>query len=247
MNGRNILGWFVVGMALLAASLLTPAAVLAHCDGMDGPVVKAAQKALAEGKVNLALIWVQPADEGAIRTAFQKALAVRKLGPEARELADTYFFETLVRIHRAGEGAPYTGLKPADRDLGPIIPAADRAIADGKVESLLKLLPPAAHTGIRRHFDEVLAKKDYSYDDVSAGRAYVAAYVAFMHTAEGVHEGGNGDAATQHHQDGKSPGHHETETHERKPSARPEDAGPSCPLHGGPKEVHRETHEHPGQ
>jgi hypothetical protein len=43
---------------------------------------------------------------------FTKTLAVRKQSKEAKELADMYFFETLVRIHCAGEGAPYTGLKP---------------------------------------------------------------------------------------------------------------------------------------
>ena len=198
-------------MALLAAAFLTPAVVLAHCDGMDGPVVKAAQKALAEGNVNLVLVWVQPGDEGAIKTAFPKTLAVRKLSPEARELADMYFFETLVRIHRAGEGAPIHGLKPAGRDLGPVIPAADKAIADGKVEPLLKLLPAAAHDGIRKHFKEVLAKKHYKEDDVQAGRAYVEAYVTFMHAAEGIHEGGHGDAADHHHQDGEASGHHDTE------------------------------------
>jgi len=201
MNGKKVRKGFVAGTALLAAALLTPAAALAHCDGMDGPVVKPAQKALADGNVNRVLIWVQPDDEAAIRTAFQKTLAVRKLGPEAKELADMYFFETLVRIHRAGEGAPYTGLKPASRDLGPIIPAADKAIADGKVEPLLKLLPTAAHAGVRKHFKEVLARKNFKVDDVPAGRAYVEAYVAFIHTADGAHEGDQGDAADHHHKE----------------------------------------------
>jgi hypothetical protein len=200
MNGKKVLNGFVAGIAVLAAALLAPAAALAHCDGMDGPVVKAAQKALAEGNVNLVLIWVQPDDEAAIKTAFLKTLAVRKLSPEAKELADMYFFETLVRIHRAGEGAPYTGLKPAGRNLGPIIPAADKAIADGKVEPLLKLLPAAAHAGVRKHFKEMLAKKNFKVDDVPAGRAYVEAYVTFMHAAEGIHEGDHGDAA-DHHKD----------------------------------------------
>ena len=201
MNGKKVLNGFVAGIALLAVAFLAPTAVLAHCDGMDGPVVKAAQKALSEGNVNLVLIWVQPADEGTIKTAFQKTLAVRKLGPEAKELADTYFFETLVRVHRAGEGAPYTGLKPAGRDLGPVIPAADKAIVDGKVEPLLKLLPAVAHAEVRKHFKEVLAKKHYKADDVQAGRAYVEAYVTFMHAAEGVHEGEHGDAANHHHKE----------------------------------------------
>ena len=247
MNGKKVLRSLVAGMALLAVAFLTPTTVLAHCDGMDGPVVKAAQKALAEGNVNLVLVWVQPADEGAIKTAFQKTLAVRKLSPEARELADMYFFETLVRIHRAGEGAPYTGLKPAGRDLGPVIPAADKAIAEGKVEPLLKLLPAAAHAGIRKHFTDVLAKKHYKEDDVQAGRAYVEAYVTFMHAAEGVHEGGHGDAADHHHKGGETAGHHDTESHQQQPPANREQPVPGCPLHGGSKEVHRETHEHPGE
>jgi hypothetical protein len=95
-------------------------------------VVQAAQKALETGNVHLVLIWVQKPDEAEITEAFQKALAVRKLNAEAKELADRYFFETLVRIHRAGEGAPYTGLKPAGRDLGPAIPAADKASREGE-------------------------------------------------------------------------------------------------------------------
>ena len=94
--------------------------------------VKAAQKALEMGNVNLVLIWVQKTDGNEIEKAFQKTLAVRKLNRQAKELGDTYFFETLVRIHRAGEGAPYTGLKPAGRDLGPAIPTADKALETAK-------------------------------------------------------------------------------------------------------------------
>ena len=71
---------------------------------MDGPVVKAAQQALATGNVNLGLFWIQGKDVPELRKAFAKTQAVRKLNPEARELADLYFFETVVRIHRAGEG-----------------------------------------------------------------------------------------------------------------------------------------------
>ncbi|MGB5880394.1 MAG: DUF6448 family protein, partial [Thermoanaerobaculia bacterium] len=95
----------------LGVVLLLPNLAIAHCDGMDGPVVVAAQKALASGDVNLVLIWVQKDDEKEIRQSFDRTVAVRELSAEAKELADMYFFETLVRIHRAGEGAPYTGLK----------------------------------------------------------------------------------------------------------------------------------------
>lgn len=168
--------------------------VLAHCDGMDGPVVKAAQKALETGNVNLVLIWVQKDDEGALKEAFQKTLTVRKLSPDARELADMYFFETLVRTHRAGEGAPYTGLKPAGRDLGPAIPAADKALESGGVEPLMKLLTDTLQAGIRKNFQEALAKKNFTRDDVAAGREYVRAYVEFIHYVERLYAAAHGPA-----------------------------------------------------
>src|SRR4026209_2968681 len=136
--------FFVV---LFAIGLFQTQQAIAHCDGIDGPVVKAAQKALEMGNVNLVLIWVQKTDEDEVKKAFQKTLAVRKLNPQAKELADTYFFETLVRIHRAGEGAPYTGLKPAGT-VEPPVAAADRAIETGKLQPLGKLVGDRMEKGL---------------------------------------------------------------------------------------------------
>jgi Family of unknown function (DUF6448) len=179
----------LVTLALLAAvAFLDPHTAGAHCDSLDGPVVKAAQKALAEGNVNHVLIWVQTDDEAEIRHGFEKTLAVHKLSAEAKELADLYFFETLVRIHRAGEGAPYSGLKPAGRDLGPAIPAGDKALETGKVEPVVKLLSENMERGLRKHFNEVVAKKKFDKNDVEAGRAFVKAYVEYIHYIEGLHE-----------------------------------------------------------
>src|SRR3990172_9984859 len=107
MNANRSVGGLAT-LFTLGVILLFPNSAMAHCDGMDGPVVKAAQKALASGDVNLVLIWVQKEDEKEIREAFDRTLEVRKLSAEAKELADMYFFETLVRVHRIGEGAPYT-------------------------------------------------------------------------------------------------------------------------------------------
>jgi hypothetical protein len=155
---------------------------------MDGPVVTAARKALDSGNVNLVLIWLQRTDERDIKKAFERTLAVRKLNPEAKELADTYFFETLVRVHRAGEGAPYTGLKPAGLDLGPAIPAADKALQEGSVDPLVKLLTEAVQHGVHEHFAAANAKKAFDKNDVEAGRKYVQAYVPFLHYVEGIYE-----------------------------------------------------------
>lgn len=160
----------------------------AHCDGLDGPVVKAAQRALEANNVNLALIWVRKENEPELKAVFQQAIAVRRLSPESKTLADRHLFETLVRLHRAGEGAPYTGLKPAGRDLGPAIPTADRAIETGETGALERLLARELRDGLQDAFARVQATRKYDANDVAAGREYVKAYVEYIHFVERVHE-----------------------------------------------------------
>ncbi len=157
---------------------------LGHCDGLDGPVVTVARKALESGNVNLVLPWVRAEDEGEIRKAFDQTRSVRKLGGEARELADTHFFETLVRIHRAGEGAHFGGLQPAGRDLGPAVPAADKALDSGSIEQVEKLLTDAIRNGVHKQFEAAASRRKFDKDDVKAGRAYVEAYVPYVHYVE---------------------------------------------------------------
>lgn len=78
---------------------------------------------------------VKSEHEAEIRDAFAKAIAVRGLSGYARQLADRYFFETLVRIHRASEGEAFTGLKPAG-SVEPGIEAADEALEKGSGATL---------------------------------------------------------------------------------------------------------------
>ena len=193
-----------VTLLTLAGVVFSSDPAMAHCDGMDGPVVKAAQKALATGDVNLVLIWVQKADEQQIRQAFDRTLAVRKLSAEARELADMYFFETLVRIHRAGEGAPYTGLKPAGSDLGPVIPLADQVLTTGEVDPLVTLILDETRRGLIERFEQAMNAGNYAPADVEAGREYVRAYVTFIHYVERAYEATNQPVA------GHSPEHEGT-------------------------------------
>ena len=176
-------------LALLAGVLiLLPAEARAHCDTMDGPVVKAAQRALATRNVNLVLIWVQEKDEAEIMQRFRQTLAVRRLNRQARNLADNYFFETLVRLHRAGEGEPYTGLKPAGTDLGPIIPLADEALHNGSTEALLNMFADSEQADLQKRLQEIKAKRSFKEDDLAAGREFVKSYISFMHYVEHLYE-----------------------------------------------------------
>lgn len=172
-----------LALALLALAL--PGLALAHCDSLDGPVVADARSALGKGEVTPVLKWVKADDEPEIRDAFARAVAVRKLGPEAQQLAETFFFETLVRVHRAGEGAPFTGLKPAGA-IEPPIAAADQALADGSVDPLAQKIAEHAAAGVRERFARALAAKKHAGENVAAGREYVEAYVTYVHYVEAV-------------------------------------------------------------
>jgi hypothetical protein len=175
-------------LVFLAALIVGTGRAAAHCDGLDGPVVAAARDALAAGDVNRVLRWVHHGDEPEIRKAFAETMAVRTLGPQAQALADRYFFETLVRIHRAGEGAPYTGLKPAGQDLGLGIPAADKAIATGSIDALSQMLLEKVRAGLHIHFQAVMAKRGFAPADVESGREFVTEYVPYIHYVERLYE-----------------------------------------------------------
>src|SRR5690349_18148169 len=139
MTRKNVSTVTTLVAELVGGLLLVPDVARAHCDTLDGPVVMAAKAALAKGDVTPVLKWVAKDQEGPIKEAFQKTLTVRAKGPEAKDLADMYFFETLVRIHRAGQGAPYTGLKPAGAEINPAVQAVDKALETGSADRLVKM------------------------------------------------------------------------------------------------------------
>lgn len=169
----------VLGLALFVPAL----PIYAHCDTLGGPVITAARAALDAGDVTPVLMWVKPADEAAIRAAFTRALAVRKQSADSAALADQWFFETLVRIHRAGEGAPFTGLK-AGEPVEPGIDAADRALASGNVTDVLSVSTVPLEAALKSKLERVRELKAHAQHSTTAGREYVAAYVDYIHFAE---------------------------------------------------------------
>lgn len=158
---------------------------LAHCDTTGGPVIPEAKAALEKGDVTPILKWVKKDNEAEIKAAFAKAVAVRSKGPEAKELADQYFLETLVRLHRAGEGAPYTGIK--DKPVEPIVAMADKALADGSAEEMTKKISGHMSEAIKEKFNKVVEARKNKDKSVEAGREFVEAYVTYMHYVEGLH------------------------------------------------------------
>jgi hypothetical protein len=199
-------------MVLAAAAFaILPSRAVAHCDTLDGPVVADAKLALEKNDVTPVLKWVTKDDEKPIHAIFAKTLAVRTKGPEAKELADMYFFETLVRLHRAAEGAPYTGLKPAGA-AEPGIAQADKALADGSVDELVKSVTHAVELGIRARFADAAEAKKQAEANVEAGRKFVKAYVEFIHYVEALHQFVASGPA-HHPQPDAAPAAHEHDAH----------------------------------
>ena len=193
---------WIAAWALLSFGCSVPAMLVAHCDTMNGPVVMDARKALEKGDVTPVLKWIKPDFEVQIKAAFGKTLAVRGKGPEARDLADRYFFETLVRLHREGENAPFTGLK--DEPVEPIVALSDQALETGSSDDLVKKLAAHLGEGVRERFLKALEAKKHADESVEAGREYVEAYVRYTHFIEGIHQailsaGGHGGEAHDTH------------------------------------------------
>lgn len=168
------------GFGLLAAG-----SARAHCDTTGGPVIPEARAALEKGDVTPVLKWVKKDNEAEIKTAFAKAVAVRARGTEAKELADQYFLETIVRLHRAGEGAPYTGIK--DEQVEPIVAMADKALVDGSADEMVKKMSGHVASAVQAKFNKALEAKKNKDKSVEAGREFVEAYVIYMHYVEGIH------------------------------------------------------------
>jgi hypothetical protein len=180
----------------------------AHCDTADGPAVTDGRRALETGNLNLALKWIQADAEAELADVFDKALAVRQLGPQAAEVADRLFLETLVRLHRMGEGVGFTGIQPSGAKVDPVVVAADRALDRGEDRELIALVPAARRGELHRRFELALGKKSFDVDDVPAARDYVAAYVSFFKYAEGEdHEHGHPAQAAAAH------AHHHAQPH----------------------------------
>jgi hypothetical protein len=184
-NANTIIRRLIVTVACASGCLLMESTTWAHCDTIGGPVVTDARVALQKGDVTPILKWVGREQEAEVRTAFARTVAVRALGPEARELADRYFFETIVRLHRAGEGEPFTGVKDAPAD--PVIAMADKALTDGSSDELIKKIASHLATVIDTQFKNATEAKNHKDEDVEAGRAFVAAYVRYTHYLEAVH------------------------------------------------------------
>ena len=176
----------VFTLVLFSVLFFSAQKTFAHCDSYDGPVITEAREALASNNVNLVLKWVGEEDEKEITSLFKKTYKLKNGDIEIYKIVEKHFLETLVRLHRATEGVGYTGIKPAG-SASPIVKMADRSLESQSVDELASKLTAHIEKVVREKYEKVQKLSLDKNKSLEKGRAYVAAYVDYTHTLEGIH------------------------------------------------------------
>lgn len=183
---------YVLRCAVIVISILVSLCFIAapmaysHTEMMDGPVAKDAKLALEKNDIMPIFKWLNKETEVEGCEAFTKAMTLRTKGPELKELADKWFVETVIRLHRQGAGAP-TALKASGAKMSPAAKAADAAIESGSLDALNKVLSDAAAAALKDRLAKVQEKKKKMDESIDTGREYVDAYIDYIHCAEDIY------------------------------------------------------------
>lgn len=184
---KNALKLVASVFMLLMLTLFSGNQAFAHCDSYDGPVIKDAEIALETNNVNLVLKWINKEQEEEITSLFKKTIMLKSGDKEVYAIVKKHFLETLVRLHRETEGAPYTGLKPAGTTKM-IIQLSDKAISTGSADDLVSKLNNHIENILRQKYEKVSGLYKVKDESVELGREYVEAYVDYTHTIEAIHD-----------------------------------------------------------
>jgi hypothetical protein len=193
----TIISFFVAValVATVAAVTRAPSSALAHCDSINGPVVSAAREALEKGDVDLVPPHVQPDAEVELTAALEQTDEVRQVGGAAQDVADRWFFETAVRLHRQDDGAPYTGLNE-QTDFGPAVEAAGQVLESGSTDEVSAVLEAVVRDGVAACLAEVQAARETAARDgtVEANRERVELELAFEKYVGDIYQAAQGSA-----------------------------------------------------
>lgn len=183
MKTKILTTLFVSALLFIAGTL--PAS--AHCDSYDGPTVKDALTALETNNVKLILKWITPEQEKEVIQLFNKTYSLKSGDKEIYAIVEKHFLETLVRLHRETEGAPFTGLKHAGTTKQ-IIKMSDQAISERNIDAFLAKFNNHIGKVIREKYAKVEMLDKVKNESSEKGREFVKAYVDYTHTIEAIHD-----------------------------------------------------------
>lgn len=143
----------------------------------QGPVLDAAEKALATGAACHILVWVPAGTENMVKNLLEKACCERTISLTGECRAADGYFRTVLRLHSAHCGLRnlnYATRTPQERE---IIRTVESACRSGDYQEIGVVLGIYKDTGVRERFCEVLERRDYPAGDIGAGRRYTTAFV----------------------------------------------------------------------
>lgn len=186
INGilRKIACLMIFSLALLA---LDSANVWGHCNRENGPVAKDARKALEKEDFQKIAIWVSKGQADELRTKYKECLNVYEKGGKSRKLAESYFVETAIRLHRKSEGMAFTGVKPAS-PLPPDIAKAEKALKTGELNPLIDFLSQELKQKTQKWFRNAMQAKKHKNENLGKGREWVDAYVKYVIYVHGLYQ-----------------------------------------------------------
>lgn len=149
-------------------------------DMTNGPVMGAAKMALDKGNVNYVLIWVPEESENKLKNLFEKTFCESRAGKDMEDIAINWYFETVKRLHRAGERRLYTCMNPDGSDERSVVPKVKRAIETGEADEIIGFIPKTKEHDFRHRLHHLIEKKNYDVNNVAAGREYVAEFIDFI-------------------------------------------------------------------
>lgn len=165
--------------AILMAMSLFNTKSYAHCDRKNGPVAVAAKEALKTEDFSKVVIWVGEEQEEELKKKFNESLSVYQKDGDSKELAKEYFMETAVRLHRAAEGMPFTGLKPA-QPAAKDIKVAEKALKTGNLDPVMDMFSNKLENKTQKWFQKALKAKKNKDNSVKAGREWTDMYVKYI-------------------------------------------------------------------
>ena len=172
---------------ILAVAALFPNISQAHCDRVNGPVAKAARKALKNKNFETVQIWVSEEQEKELLQSYNRALDVYQQDGKAGKLAERYFIENAVRLHRVAEGMPYTGVKPA-QSLPEDLKLAEKALESGNADKVIALLRNELAKRVQKYHKKAVTTAQKKNKNVEAGRQWVDAYVKYIIYVHGLYQ-----------------------------------------------------------
>ena len=151
----------------------------AHCERENGPVAVAAKEALKSEDFSKVAIWIGEEQEEELKNKFRQSLSVYHKGGDSKELATEYFMSNAVRLHRAAEGMPFTGLKPAQA-AAKDIQVAEKALKTGNLDPVMDMFSSKMEDEAQKWFQKALEAKKNKDESVKAGREWADKYVKYI-------------------------------------------------------------------